>query len=472
MGIGVSGLVSGLDTDSIISQLMSLERRPILLLQNKEADYQAKITAVGVVKSALSDLQTAVSSLKSSGSFTSYDASSSDSDSLEVSLDGDAQPGEYNITVNSLASAQHVRGAAFSASDDEVGTGTLTIQVGSGDAVDIEIDSSNNTLSGIANAINDADAGVTAGVIYDGTSYYLTLQGQETGADNTISVTMQDDDGNDTDNAGLSSIYSDPAAQAMTETRAAANAVLTVNGIENIQRDSNTFTDLVDGLSFTLKEADSSKTISVTVTKNYNGLTQKLNDFIDKYNSAIDTINNQTAYNGGGSSSGKLIGDSSISRIARSLSGMIYETVSGIDSSVNSLSKLGIEVDDNGHLSLDTDTLNTAMEEHAEDVATFFTSDETGNEGMAVKMYDFLDSYLESGTGILTSKEDGLQDSIDDIEDRIDQMNTRLDKREENMRKQFNHLELLMAQFQDTASRLEQQLTAIGNLNSYISRKK
>jgi len=472
MGLGVSGLMSGLDTDSIISQLMSLERRPVMLLQQKEAAYQAKITALGVVKSAMSDLKSSVESLKTSDDFISYNASSSDSDILTVSADDDVQQGNYNIVVNSLASEQHVRGAAFSASDDEVGTGTLTIQVGSNDAVDIEIDSDHNTLAGIAEAINDADAGVTAGVIYDGTNYYLTLQGHETGAENTISLTMQDDDGNNTDNSGLSALYTDPAAQTLTETRAAANAVLTVNGIENIQRASNTIDDLIDGLTITLKDADPSKTVSVTSSESYSGLTKKLDSFVKSYNALIDTLAEQTAYNGSKAQNGTLLGDSTVSRIALSLSSMVYQGVDGVDGSVNSLSRLGIEIDDSGHLSLDKGKVNSAMEEHPEDVIKFFTSDESGNEGIAFRMYNFLDAYLKSTTGILSAKEKGLQDSIDGIEDRIEQMEVRFAKREENMRKQFNNLELMMAQFQDTASRLEQQLSAISNLNSYISRKK
>ena len=471
MGLGVSGLVSGLDTDSIVSQLMSLEKRPIMLLQQKEAGYQAKITALGMVKSAMSEFRAAVSGLKSDNDFISYNASSSDDDILTVSTGDKVQPGNYNIVVNSLASEQHVRGPAFAASDTVVGTGTLTIQVGSNDAVDVEIDSENNTLAGIAQAINDADADVTAGIIFDGTNYYLTLQGRETGTGNTISLTMSDDDGNNTDNAGLSSIYTDPAAQTLTETQTAADAILTVNGIANIHRTSNEISDLVEGLTITLKDADPAKTISVTTSKNYSGIEKKLENFVEKYNALMDTLSAQTAFNGGGDAAGTLLGDSTVSRIAGGLSAMLYDGIGGIDSSVNSLSRLGIEIDDQGHLSLDNEKLNLAMNAHPDDVASFFTSDTTGNEGIAIKMYDFLDGYLQTSTGILSAKEKGLQDSIDDIEEHIESMNVRLDKREDNLRKQFLNLELIMAQFQDTAARLEQQLTSISNINSYISRK-
>ncbi len=472
MGIGVSGLMSGLDTDSIISKIMDLERRPIMLLQQKEAGYQAKITALGLVKSAMSELKSAVNALKDSNDFLSYSASSSDTDILTVSAGDDLLPGTYNITVSQLASAQQVRSSAFSGSDAEVGTGTLSIQVGSGESVDIEITEENNSLSGIAQAINDADAGVTAGVINDGNgNYYLTLHAQETGAENTISFTVQDDDGNNSDASGLSALYTDPAAATLTETQAAANAQLSVNGIA-VERASNEMDDLIDGMTINLKSADTASPVTVTASKSYGGLTDKLNTFVEKYNSLVDLLREQTAYNAATEQGGTLLGDSTVSRIEISMSRMLYQTVDGVDPAINSLSRLGIEVDDAGHLSLDASKLNAAMDEHPDDVATFFTADESGSKGMAVKFYDFLDGYLKSSTGILSAKTDGLQNSIDKIEQQVERMGFRLQKREENLRRQFNALEDLMLQFQQTSSQLEQQLSSLANLRSYISKGK
>lgn len=472
MDIGVSGLMSGLDTDSIISKLMDLERQPIVQLQNKEAGYQAKITAIGMVKSAMSDLQSAVDALKTSDDFLSYSASSSNEDILTVSAGDDVQPGSYNITVSALATAQQVRSSAFTSADATVGTGTLTIQIGSGKTTDITIDRQHNTLAGIAEATNDADTGVSAGVVNDGNgNYYLTLQSQETGAANTISLTIADDDGNNEDSSGLSALYTDPAAHTLTETQAATNAQLSVNGIA-VERSSNEIDDLAAGLTINLKEADNTKTVTVNSSKGYSGITGKLNDFVKSYNALMDTLKEQTSYNSATKQGGTLLGDSTVSRISRSLSSMVHETAGGVDSSVNSLSKLGIEIDDGGHLGLDTGKLNSAMEAHPDDVATFFTNDETNNEGIAVKLHNFLDGYLKSSTGILTAKTDGLQDSIDDMDDRIEQINSRLSKREENMRHKFNALEDLMRQFQQTSGQLEQQLSSLSNLNAYISRKK
>lgn len=472
MGIGVSGLMSGLDTDSIIQKLMDLDRRPIIQLQKKEANYQAKITALGMVKSSMSDLQSAVEALKDSDNFISYSASSSDTDILTVSAGDDVNPGTFNIVVSQLATAQQVRSAEFSGYDVEVGTGTLTIQVGSGQSVDITIDDTNNTLAGIAQAINESDADVNAAVIGDGNgNYYLTLQSKETGASNTISLSIQDDDGNNDDTSGLSSLYTDPTTHSLTETQSAQNAELSINGI-SIERSSNEIDDLIDGVTIDLKSADPTKTVTVTSSKGYGGLTRRLQDFVEKYNSLIDTLKQQTAYDPVNKKGATLMGDSTVSRIELSLSNMIYSTVNDIDNSVNSLSKLGISIDENGHLSLDTSKLNDAMENHPDDVITFFTSTESGNEGFAVKFYDFLDGYLKSSTGIISSKTDGLQKSIDRIEDQIERINDRLAKREENLRHQFNALEDLLAQFQQTSGQLEQQLSNIRNLNAQIAKSR
>ncbi len=472
MGIGVSGLMSGLDTDSIISKLMDLEKRPIVLLQKKEADYQAKITALGQVKSAMSGLKSAVDALQKSDDFVAYSAKSSNEDILTVSAGEKVLPGVYNITVSHLASAQSVRSAAFTGSDETVGTGTLTVQVGTGEAVDIKIDSDHNTLSGIAQAINDADTGVTAGVINDGGgNFYLTLQSQETGANNTIKLTMQDDDGDNNDSSGLSSLYTDPSAQTLTETQAASNAQLTVNGMD-VERSGNEITDLINGMTLNLKSADASKSVTVNSSTDYGGITGKLRSFVKNYNALVDILKKQTAYNPATKQGGTLIGDSTVSRIGLSLSRMVYETVDGIDSSVNSLSKLGIEIEDGGTLSLDTGKLKSAMEAHPDDVAALFTSSEPGNKGIAVRLGTMLDGYLKSSTGIFAAETDGLQKSIDKIDDQIEQINDRLSKREANLRHKFDNLENLLAEFQRTSGQLDQQLTAIANLNSQISKSR
>ncbi len=469
MGIGVSGLMSGLDTDSIISKLMELERRPILLLQSREADFQSKISALGTLKGALSEFQSAVSSLKDPDAFESYSATSSNTDVLTVSADSDSTPGNYSIEVTNLAQSQYLRSSAFTSNDAVVGTGTITIQVGSASAVDVEIDSEHNTLSGIASAINNADIDVTASVINDGNgNYYLTLASNETGTDNTITFTVNDDDGNNDDASGLSALYTDPSAHTLTETQAAEDAQLTINGI-SVERSSNTIDDLIEGVTISLKQESPGETVNVEVSRNLSSITSKIQDFVNKYNTLVDTFGQLQSYDASTKTAGTLLGDSTTSQIRFRLQQMLYLQVDGVDEDVNGLSKLGIEIDRNGKLSLDDATLTDALENHLSDVINFFTKDEDGVEGIAVQFDDVLDSYLNSYDGLLKAKEDGLQASVDRIEDQVERMNMRLAQREENLRHQFNALEELLAQYQQTSGFLEQQLASLSRLTSSSS---
>ena len=471
MAISVGGLMSGLDTESIISQIMAIEQRPIFLLQQKEAAYQAKISALGSFTGELSALQSAVSSLKEGDDFIPFSASSGNSDVLAVSASSAASSGTYQVEVVELAQAQQVRSAAFAGSDEVVGTGTLTIQVGTGTSFDVEIDSEHETLAGIATAINEAETDVTASVINDGTgNYYLTLASKETGTANTISFSVDDDDLVDNDASGLSQIYSTPASQTMSETQAAANAQLTVNGI-GVERAGNTIDDLIDGLTLTVKQKDPGNPFMVSVSRNLSSVTSKVQTFVDRYNSVVDTLAELQAYDSETGIAGILQSDSTVRQVQSKIQDFLYAQVDGVASEVNGLSRLGVEVGRNGKLSLDTSVLTTALEEHREDVVNFFTQEDEGNEGIAHRFDTMLDSYLKSTTGVLDIKENGLQTSIDDIGDQIERINFRLLKREENLRAQFESLESLLSGFQATQGFLEQQLQSLADLRSSIIKK-
>ena len=182
----------------------------------------------------------------------------------------------------------------------------------------------------------------------------------------------------------------------------------------------------------------------------------------------MDTLTQLQEYDPETGVGGVLQGDSATRFIASKLSDMLYTGVDGIADEVNSLSRLGIEVDRDGKLSLNTSVFTAALQEHREDVVNFFTQEEDGNDGTAHRLDTILDSYLKGSTGLLAEKEKGLQSSIDDIGDRIERINYRLTKREENLRAQFLALESLLADFQATSGALERQLQDLANLSASI----
>lgn len=469
MTFGVGGLMSGLDTESIIKKMMDLERRPITLLQQREAVYQSKISSFGAVKGVMGELQTAVAALKSPDLFAGFSASSGNSTVLDASASNTAKAGSYQVTVNGLATAQQVKSSSFIASSAVVGTGTLTIAVGANPAVNVTIDGTNNTVAGIAQAINNAGADVTAGVVNDGLgNYYLTLASKKTGSSNTISLTMADADGINNDANGLSKIYFTPATQSMSQTQAATNALLTVNGIA-AERASNTITDLLEGVTLTLKTADPGKPFGVTVSPDVSSITSKITAFVAKYNSAFSGLSTLQSSDPTAGTAGPLQGDSTARTLQTRLQSLLSIKVDGVASSVNSLSALGVSVDKVGKMSFDSTVFATAYAANRSDVVNFFTQTTVGKEGFAPKVDTMLDGYLKSNTGLLSSKEDGLKRSIKHIDDQVGSIELRLAKREENLRKQFNSLESLMAQFQNTSGTLTQQLSALSNLNAQIS---
>jgi flagellar hook-associated protein 2 len=470
MAIGVNGLMSGLDTGSIISQLMQVERRPILQLQRQEAGIQARISALGILKGGLAGLQAAVQALKNPEGFTQLKASSGNTEVLAASVSSAAFPGKYQVEVTALAQAQQVHSASFTASDERVGTGTITIQVGSGEAVAIAIDDAGSSLTGIASAINASEAGVTAGVVHDGSgNYYLTLAADKTGAANIINLTMEDADGDNTDAAGLSSLYPDPGKQDLTETRAAQNAQLLLNGVA-VERPTNTIADLIDGVTITLRKGDPGKPFDLTIMRDSGMAATRLKEFIKQYNAVVDTLNNLQGYNPETKQAGTLQGDSLTRQVESQLRAFLHRQIGGAEQTVRSLSDLGVKTERDGKLSLDEKVLTKALENGREDVISFFTSTTEGSEGFAVQLHARLDGYLKGTTGLLAAKEKGLKVSISRLGQQVERIEMRLVKREENLRRQFEVLETLMANFQTTASVLDQQLQSISNLNAGISK--
>jgi flagellar hook-associated protein 2 len=184
---------------------------------------------------------------------TSFSATSGDTDLFTVSVDENATAGSYDVTVQNLAKAHKLTSEAFTETE-AVGGGTIHLRLGDAAAVDISV-SATDTISDVAQAINDADAGVNAAVIFDGTSYFLTLTGEETGAANLIDLTVTDDDGNNTDTNNLSRlVYEAEGTKNLENTQTAEDSMITVDGVSNISRDTNTIDDVIEGVTITLKD--------------------------------------------------------------------------------------------------------------------------------------------------------------------------------------------------------------------------
>jgi len=485
MTISVGGLISGLDTNGMIEQMLTLQQRPIVKLEQKEAAYQVELTAYGSMQGVLGSLKSAMEGLDSVSDLTSFSATSGDTDIFSVSADENATPGSYGITVQQLAEAHKLASGAFSGGEP-VGEGTIHLKVGNGGTVgtvDISV-SATDTIDDVAQAINDADAGVHAAVIFDGTHYFLTLTAEETGAENVINLTVTDTgDANNTDSNGLSRLVydvSDPDPENhitnLSNTQDAADSIITVDGVVDIHRGTNVIDDVIEGVTITLKDVHEDlvgpppDSTTLTVSSNTSTIVSKINSFVSAYNEVLDLFEAHQGYDPDTEVAGILLGDATTNSIRNSLDNRVTDTVPGVES-FDRLADLGIALNTEGRLEVDFSTLNSALDDHFDDVLQFFTQSTEGSQGFAVRMADTLDAILASTDGTLAARTDGIQTSIDGIEDQVERIEMRNLAWESRTRAQFNALELLLAGYQNTGNYLSQQILGMQNLNSYISNR-
>ncbi len=389
MAITSAGIGSGLDVESIVTGLMRIESRPLDSVNQQKSDFNSKISAFGTLKGALTAFQTSVSALSSTSKFNAQAVKLSNEDFFSAKSDGTATVGTYDISVSQLAKSQKIASSGFSSVADTVGTGTMTIAFGSYDSggntfttnadkdpIDITIDSSNNTLSGIRDAINAADESVSATIVNDGTANRLVITSKDSGEVNSLSITTADDDGNNTDASGLSQLAFDPtgtsgAGKNMLQMQPATNALLNIDGID-IVKPSNTIDDAISGVTLNLKKISDGETVNLDVETDSEKIKESVEEFVSAYNSLNTTLRDLTNIDVDNSSNnGELVGDSSLRSMAFELKSIMTNTIStGTD--VNSLTQIGVTFQRDGTLALDSETLDEAIESNFDDIATLF----------------------------------------------------------------------------------------------------
>ncbi|MDP1607053.1 MAG: flagellar filament capping protein FliD [Rhodocyclaceae bacterium] len=464
-GVSASGLGSGLDVNGIIKQLMALEQQPMKALATKEAGFQAKLSSFGMLKGALASLQTAAKTLSTTGTFTGMSASVSDTSVLTASAGSTAAAGSYSLSVTQLAKFHAVRSNTnYAATTDTFTTGTLAISIGGGTAKNITIDSSNNTLAGIRQAINDADAGVTAAIINDGSTNRLVLSSKTSGSAGAIAVAVTDSGSGGTH--ALGDLKSTGAGTTLVATQTADDAKLTINGIE-ITRSSNTITDAIEGVTLSLTKGTlaSPGTTSLTVTKNTGATAAAIGAFVKAYNDAVTQLKNSSAYDAANKRASTLTGDSTVRSIQSQLGDLVQSSLTGISGGIARLSDIGITVQANGTLAVDNTKLNAALADRNMDVGALFTQTTTGNTGIAVRFTAALEAMVGTG-GLIGSRTDGISASIKDLGKRAEALNLRLAAIEKRYRAQFTSLDSLVSGMNKTSQFLTQQLANLPGASS------
>ncbi len=386
MAISSPGIGSGLDINSIVTQLMTLERRPITLLDQKEAGLQAKLSAYGSVQGALANLQTAVAALATTAKFTANTATSADPLVLAASASSVADAGSYTIDVTTLAKAHSIASStAFTNTTSNLGSGTLTIEFGSYSggvftlnpdkgATSITIDPTQNTLASVRDKINAAGAGVSANIVNDGTGYRLVLTSKDTGTANALRITTVDDDLSNTDNTGLSQINFDAStggSSNTTQTVAALDASFAVNGLP-ITKSSNTVSDAIHGVTLNLLKASSSTTL--TVGRDTNGIQSAVQSFVKAYNDTHKALADMSAYNATTKQAGPLQGDATIRTAQSALRNILNGALNTSGGGYSTLSDIGVTFQKDGTLTVNSTKLLAAISDPSKDISTLFAS--------------------------------------------------------------------------------------------------
>lgn len=408
---------SGLAIESIVSGLMTVEKQPLTKIQTQVSAYNTKMSAYGTLKSGLSTFQAAADKLATAAKFNTQSAKLSDSTGITATADGTATNGSYSISVSQLAASQKLATAAYPNATDVVGTGTLTISFGTFTAADalagtpasfnanadkqaitIDINSSNNTLSGIRDAINAKNASVSASIVNDGTGNRLVITSKDTGAVNSMKIDVTDGDGGNADGSGLSALAYDPLGSAgsgknLTQLTAAQNALLTVDGL-SISKPSNTLNDVIQGVTLNLKSITSAST-TLDVATDTTAIQASVQSFVDAYNKLNTSLRDLTKFvEGGSSSNGPLLGDSTTRDISVKLKSMLSRP-STTATTFRTLSDIGVSIGQDGALSLNTSRLQTALSTNLSDVAKLFAPSATTTDPQV----SFLGSGSQTASG-------------------------------------------------------------------------
>jgi len=435
--------ISLLDVPSLVSQLMTVERQPITKLNTTISNYQSQISTFGTLSSLTSTLQSSLTTLTSA--FNSYTATPSDSSIFAATADTTAVAGNYSVVVSQLAQAQTLatEGRA-SATTALTGSTPSTLTFGVGKDVTI---GANATLNDIRDAINAAGIGVTASIVNDGSAapYRLTISAGASGTSNAISSITA------TGDAALATLlaYGGGQSSTVTEAQAAKDANLTVNGIA-ITSSSNVVSGAIQGVTLTLT-AKTTNPATLTVQRDTGSVQTAINSFVSAYNALYSQMKSVSAYTTSGSSTTPVLaGDRTVRMMMDQVRGILTTAASG--GTYSYLSNIGIAIQKDGTLQVDSSKLSSALSTNFAAVSSLFSS----TTGFTTRLNTWANSALDVG-GLISTRTTNLTTSIKTFNDQIDHLNVRMAALQQQYTTTYSNLNMFLAQANSTTNYLNQQ---------------
>jgi flagellar hook-associated protein 2 len=453
-GFQATGVGSGLDLATLVSQLVAAERAPQdARIMRRETFTTLEISALAGLKSGAGTLRDALSGLRSIDAFALRSATSSNKEVFTASATSELLPGSHTVEVVTLATTHRLASEPFLAGRDSVvGTGTLTIEYGT-KTLTVEIDGEHDTLAQIRDAINASEGndGVSASILNEDGGSRLVLTARATGVDNSITITQSGGDG------GLAALVFDadaPGANTMTET-AAVDALVRVNGYAFTSA-SNTVTGVVDGLTLNLHTAEVGTEYALTIANDTTAASAKIKKFVLDYNALAKTFASLQSYDATTGKAGPLLGDALVRGLEQQLRRDLTSPVTGATGAYTSLASIGITSDSKGQLKIDEARLSAALNSEFGSVASILGAE----DGVAASMYKRLDAVLESDAQ-LALRNDSLTKQISALAKDREAVDLRMEAVEKRYRAQFTALDALLVQMQATGNFLTQQLAAL-----------
>jgi len=450
-GITIDGLVSGLQTGDIIQKLMEMERLPIKRMEEKKKAYQEKITLLQGLGEKLSTLKLVVDNLRTSSLYRSRTATSSNENVLKATAQPGAPTGRYTLQVEQVALAHQLSSNAVSDPTGRVfGTGTITVQVGSGTPVTVNITDTNNSLEGIRNAINNTGLPLSATVVGGEGEYRLVLLSRDTGEAGEINITVNLSGGTET--LGFSTIQPPQNARVLLGT----SSPLT------FEFSSNTVNTLLPGITLNLL-ASSSTPVIVEVAEDTALLKEQIQRFVESYNEVITTIKNFTYYDPDTREKGPFLGNVNLSIIRSQMERVISSAVSGVPQEVNSLAMLGVKLSKTGFLQVeDPQALERKLSTNLTGIERLLT------QGVARNLSETIRNATSYGSGVLWVEQNMYRNLTKDIDERIASLEQAMALREKRLWRQFTSLETYLSNMKSQSTWLANQ---IANLNNQTQKR-
>lgn len=438
--VSASKTGTGIDVQGTVDQLMAVERQPETAMKAQQTALQAKSSAIGTINNALSDLQTRIQVLTNfSGQLGARTITSSDSTLVSATADGTASLANHQIVVKSLATTSSFYTNTLGNSSTAVAQGSFDIQVNGVKTATITLGSTNSTLDGAAQAINSANAGVTASVIVDTQGARLSILSSASGA------------------AGEVSFANNSTGLTFNQAVVGKNSSLTVDGIDIISG-SNTVKNVLTGVTLNLQGANLNSTVSLNIAPDPNQSSAAIQSFVSSYNTAIQLVNAQFIYDPTTNFSQPLGGNSSLRLVQQQLYTAISASTLG-SSGINSLSNLGVTLGNDGTLAVDSTKLSNALSTQNVDVQNFFQATGTG---FAQTFNATLSSMNSSTQGALNVELSGITTSVSTLGKQIADFESRMSQRQTDLTNIYARVNATLEQMPTLLAQITSQLASLG----------